>query len=771
MIIAGGALIGALLLIFISLSLIFPLPIHKIEDDFSGLHLDSSGNLVRITLSESGKYRIKMKLEGISDYVKKGFIEYEDRSYFYNPGVNPFAIARAAFLNLKKQKVVSGGSTITMQLAKLLEPKKKRDIWAKIQEAFRAFQLEARYSKKELFEIYLNTIPMGGNIEGVAAASYFYFNKPPSKLSLGEAALLIALPKQPNRLRPDRHLKEAYAARDMVLGRVANGLKLGGDILARSLKEEYPGKRFTNPYGLPHLVNRKFAGNNLIRHYFIDAGIQALAEYKLKNAVVRLKDAGVYNGAVMIVENKSGRVIAYAGSPDFNDKEHAGEIDGANIYRSPGSALKPLLYAMALDKGIITPKKITYDIPVEYDGYNPANAQKKFFGMITAQEALRHSYNSIAVYLENELGKDGLLKCLKKNGFTDMKRNNIVPGLSVVLGTYPMTLEELVTIFSALANNGEMKKLKYISEQENKKEKPVRLVSPESAYIISEMLAGGERPDLPQSWEFTYYRGKVAFKTGTSFGLVDALCVGYTPDYTVGVWLGNADCTPSHELVGIRAAAPLMMDIFNGLVRHKDSWFDKPAGVDTRKICPVSGDAPGPYCKNTADDMYIKGTTGNITCSVHKEIYINKKTGLRADPAHMKSGAGNYTKKTVEDWPPVAAAFLRQTGGMLAEIPPYGRDEAPDGSNSKPEITSPVEGNIYFLNGAMPEKYQKIPLKVAVAGGAESKVFWFANGKVIAQGSADKPYFFKPEPGEYKVSVQDATGESDSVRFKVYEGK
>jgi penicillin-binding protein 1C len=211
------------------------------------------------------------------------------------------------------------------------------------------------------------------------------------------------------------------------------------------------------------------------------------------------------------------------------------------------------------------------------------------------------------------------------------------------------------------------------------------------------------------------------------------------------------------------------MEIFNELSRHKDSWFTKPDGVGMRKICPVSGDALGPFCKNSTEDLYIKSATGNLTCAVHKQIYINKKTGLRADAGHLKLPETSYTKKIIEDWPPEAAAFLRQTGGLLENIPPYGKDEAPDGSYLKPKITSPVEGNLYTVNAAMPVKFQMIPLKVAAAGGAESKIFWFANGKVVASGSADKTYYLKPEPGTYKVEVQDALGMSDSVKFKVYE--
>jgi len=764
-----AAVVAAVLTVFMVLSIIFPLPLYRIEDDFSTMHIDSENKLIRITLSGSGRYRIKMGLDGMSPYVKRGFVEYEDKSFYYNPGINPFAIARAIYLNVEKGKVKSGGSTITLQIAKLIEPKKKRTFWVKVGESFRALQLTLRYSKAQLLEIYLNTIPMGGNIEGVAAASYFYFNKPPSGLSLGEAATLIALPKQPNKLRPDKRLEAAYNARNAVLARIAPGLRLSGDIISRASAETYPGKRFVNPGRLPHLVNRKFKGAGYVRNYFINNNIQASCEYQLKNTIDRLKKKGVYNGAIIVADNRTGRVIAYVGSPDFGDKQHGGEIDGADIFRSPGSTLKPLLYGLALDAGIITPKKIVYDIPRDYDGYFPVNAQKKFNGVITAEEALTHSYNSIAVMLEHDLAGRGLLYALKKSGFSDIKRNNITPGLSVVLGTYPMKLEELVTIYSAIANGGELRSLKYTVEQEKIKEKPVRIMSPESAYIISEMLSNGERPDLPQSWEFTYYRGKVAFKTGTSSGLIDALCVGYNPDYTVGVWLGNANCAPSFELIGIKSAAPLLMEIFNILTKNTDTWFKAPEGVAYRKVCPVSGDLPGEFCVHATDDMYIKGKTQNITCQVHKEILVDKKTGLRADPGHLKHPVSYYNKEIIEDWPPEAAAFLRQNGGLTSIIPPYSKDEAPDGSNARPKITSPVNGNVYLINSAMPVEFQRIPLKVAVAGGTENKIFWFANGRVIASGSADKILFFKPEPGAYEVAVQDNLGGSDRVKFKVFE--
>lgn len=761
-----AAVLAASAAVFLILNLVFPLPAPDGAASYSVLHMTEEGKLLRITLSDTGKYRIKMGLDEISAYAAKGFTAYEDRWFYFHPGINPASLLRAVFLNSSKGRVVSGGSTITMQLAKMREPK-KRTYAAKIMEAFRAVQLEIKYSKKELLEMYLNTVPMGGNIEGIAAASFLYFNKHPKELSPGEASLLIALPKNPNRLRPDKNLKAAYEARDNVLERTSKLLKLSGTMLSAARNEKYPGRRFENPYIMPHLVNRAPVKNAPVIRYTINPAIQGVAEYRLADLIRRIKHKGVHNGAVIVIENKTMKVRAYCGSPDFNDKKHAGEIDGVNIYRSPGSALKPLLYGLGVDAGIITPKKVLYDIPREYDGYFPVNSQKTFIGPVTAQAAITKSLNSTAVWLERELMPRGLLYTLKKSGFTGGPRRSVNPGLSVVLGTYPMTLEEMSVMFAAIANKGLLKPPVYAAEA--KQGRAYRIMSPEAAFIISEMLASGERPDLPQSWEFTHYRGKTAFKTGTSFGLIDAWCIGYTPSYTVGVWLGNADCSPSHELVGIKSAAPLMLEIMNFLTRFEDEWFVKPARVDAGKVCSLTGCLPGPHCKALTDDLFVKSCTVNRECYVHRQIYVNKKSGLRADPSKLKQPADAYEKRVVEEWPPEVAAFLRKAGSHLAHIPSYSREEAPDGSYLKPKILSPVNKNIYIYNSALPKEAQKIPLRAAAAGGAGEKAVWFVNGAIEAKGGADEEFFIMPEPGEYTVSFQDSLGNGDTVAFKVYE--
>ncbi|MBN2753502.1 MAG: penicillin-binding protein 1C [Candidatus Goldbacteria bacterium] len=744
------------------LNILFPLPLYRLQEDYSVLHITQENRLLRLGLSPSGMYRIKTPLSDMPEFIKRGIVEYEDKMFYLHRGINPFAVARAVFLNVTSMRVVSGGSTITMQLAKLIEPR-KRTMGAKIIEAFRASQLEVNFSKKQILEMYLNNIPMGGNIEGVAAASYLYFNKAPINLTLPEAALLIALPKSPNSLRPDRSPQRAQKARDEVIQRIGG---IFGEGIESAVSEPVSDKRYNNPYRLQHLVNKRIQNSGYVRKYFIDEALQSMCEYRLKFASRELKEYGVYNGAVIVVDNRTMNVAAYVGSPDFEDKEHCGEIDGVSIVRSPGSALKPFVYAMAAEHGMITPKKILYDIPRDYDGYSPVNSDRKFSGLVTAFDALSRSYNSTAVYLEYSLGANGLLGFLRKNGFYDIKRRDTNPGLAAALGAYPVSLEELVTMYAAIANYGLLRKLNFTDNGIKEKEEPVRVFSAGTAYMITQMLAEAVRPDLPQAWEFTHSRGKVAFKTGTSFGYGNAWCVGYNPDYTVGVWLGNADASPSFKLVGIKAAAPVVIEIFNYLTRSRDVWFAPPSDIGTRKICSVSGQPAGPNCKKTDEDIYIKGINTEPVCRVHKKIYVNKKTGLRADPGSFKNPDSAYRSYVAEIWPADIAAYLKERGQHLEAVPAYDPAEVSQNIMFKPKITSPENGGTYFITESLPEDFQKITLKASFASGVTGGI-WLLNGNPVNKSATDEVLYISPKPGKYLLTVQDDTGASDSVSFKI----
>ncbi|MDD5491966.1 MAG: penicillin-binding protein 1C [bacterium] len=749
-------------LLYVSLA-VYPLPVFKLEEDFSTVHLSSENELLRINLSPTGKYRVKLKLEDISEYLKKGFLFYEDRYFYRHKGINPISLCRALATNIKYQKKL-GASTITMQIAKMIEPK-PRTIKAKLLEMVRALQLEKKYSKQELLEMYLNSVPMGGNIEGVGAAAYLYFNKPASQLSLGESALLIALPKSPTANRPDISPVKAKKQRNKVLDRIGVQLAQYSDMIAGAREERIPAKREENPFKAPSLIVRAAGGPEFIKTYCISMPLQAYGEELIAKSVKRLSIRGCYNGALIIIDNRTMKVLAYVGTADFNDALHGGQINCANIKRSPGSLLKTFLYAQGVEEGKITPKKILYDIERHYEGYNPANFDKKFTGLVTAEEALIDSLNVPAVNLEYELGKKGLRDFLQRARLMDRSRNKLNPGLSIVLGAYPLTLEELVKLYASMANNGKMRELVFL-ENDLSKNEGVQILSPEACFIITSCLAKIQRTDLPRAWEFTPTRGRIAFKTGTSFGLKDAWCIGYNPDYTVGVWLGNTDAKGSTALVGIRATAPILVEVFNYLTRYHDSWFQKPGQVEERLICALSGEVAGPYCQNTLTDYYIPGISNNSVCAVHQKIQVRKKDGKEVCRYCMDGLPGEYKDKVIEIWPPDVASFLRKNGRKVATTPEHNTTCTVFASAKELKIESPLPNSHYVFNPALPAGSQKIEL-TAQSVNPGTEVYWYVDDCLLARGSPDKMVLMQPAIGEHKITVMNARGAYDTVSINV----
>ncbi len=751
-----------------------PLPVKKLHGDYSTAYLASDGSLLRLTLSKSGKYRLPLKLDEISPQVIRGFMAYEDRWFYWHYGVNPAALVRALVLNLTRHKILSGASTITMQVAKLMD-RRPRTFWAKGIETFRAMQLEARYSKKQILEFYLNSVPMGGNIEGVGAASLLYFGKPAKLLSWGETALLISLPRSPAARRPDRFPEKAREGRDKVLGQILPIVKPPQIEAEEAFHSILPKGRYLNPNPAPHLVAR---AAHLSSHapgvvqLALQPNLQGLALKMLEGAIAPIRNQGVHNGAVIMVDNHTMKVVAYVGSPDFHDPR-GGQVNGANIPRSPGSALKPFLYGLAMDHGLITPKTTLFDIPRDYGGFKPANYEGKYGGLIPAEDALARSLNIPAVGLESSLesiGNDGLEFWIKEAGCIGRERGQLEPGLSVVLGAYPMTVEEMVRIYAALANGGKMRSLRFFEDETQGPEKGKEVLSRESSYMISEMLAKVERTDIPASWEFSPTRGKVAFKTGTSFGHRDAWCVGYNPDYTIGVWLGNTDNQGSPALIGHDAAAPVVINLFNALTRSNDSWFQRPPGVQFRKICALSGQPAGDDCKDVIEDMFIPAVSDNHPCQVHRRVWIRKKDGKEVCRYCMTGKPEEYYSKIFEIWPPDVTRYLRSHGKKFEAIPRHNPDCAYFFSRFTPHIQSPKSEGKYEIQQGIPLESQRMTLSVQ-AGPDVDQVYWFVNGRLIAQGKPDKLFFWSPEQGKWEVSVLDSQGRADKVNILVYDKK
>lgn len=764
-------LVYVLCIILIHVSLyVFPLPIDKIEQNYSKVYLARDNELMRISLSNDGKYKIKLSLDDISEYLKKGFLIYEDRFFYLHPGFNTVSIVRAFVQNIKHRKIISGGSTITMQIARMMEnPNKKRTVYLKFIELLRTIQLERRYSKKELMEIYLNMVPMGGNIEGVGAASYLYFGKSCSELSLGQASLLIALPKSPTRYRPDVYPDRAKVERKKVLDRIYKSFHVSEKDKEDAGLEEIPVKRFENPNLVPNLVIRtQDMNSNFIKKYTIDLSLQKHCEIVLKNSIDKFKKYSVYNSAMILIDNNSMEVLVYIGSQDFSDTLHCGEINGANIKRSPGSLLKPFLYAKGIEKGVITPRKILFDVERNYDGFIPVNFSRTYIGQVSAMESLTRSLNVPAVNLEFELKKDGLLEFIRQSRLIDKKRIKNDPGLSLVLGAYPMTLEELVKIYSCFANKGMLRELEFFKNS-NRKNVGTRVFMEETCFIVSEMLSNMERPDLPQCWEFTNNRGKIAFKTGTSFGLRDAWCIGYNPDYTIGVWFGNMDNKGSSALVGIKSAAPVIVDIFNYLTRYKDSWFKRPENVNLRNVCTVSGEKAGPYCKKVFVDYYIPGISSEKICSVHHCIYVKKSNGMEVCRYCMNGKPKEYEKKIIEIWLPDIASYLRKNGKGFDTIPKHNPLCTAINDKKGLKIKSPLKGGVYTITKVLPVDEQKIALKAESDAGSNDDIYWLVDNVIIAKGSPDETFFIKLDPGNYKITVMNSRGQYDTVETVVSE--
>ncbi len=743
---------------------VFPLPRAFLEMDYSVLHLDRMGGLARIDLSPKEKYRVRLQLSDFSPGLTRGFILYEDRHFYRHPGVNPFSLARALSANLRHRRILMGGSTLSMQIAKLMEPK-PRTLGGKLIEIVRAFQLERAYSKNQLLEIYLNSVPLGGNIEGVGAASFLYFGKPPASLSPAESALLVGLPKSPALFRPDRRPGPARAQREKVLRRIGPGLGLSPSVLRAAIEAPLPQSRFINPHRFPHLIERsRRAGSGWVRRYALDPALQDFCEDRLRLASRRLRRQGVFNGAILVVDNRSRDVLAYVGSPDFSDKEHGGQVNGAAALRSPGSTLKPFLYARAMEEGLITPRRLVFDMERNYDGYEPANFERHAWGPLTAEDALAYSLNNPAVDLEWRLGRRGLAGFLGETRLFGNRLARNDPGLSVTLGAFPMSLEELTTLYAALADGGRLRPLRFLSGIPAGEGRSV--LSPEAAFLTIGMMARLFRPDLPQSWEFTPNRGKFAYKTGTSFGLRDAWSVGLTPDYTVGVWFGNVNARGSSALVGSRAAAPLLTEIMNELTRYRDAWFTRPDGVRTRSVCSVSGEPVGPHCPTSLQDLYIPGRSDESLCGLHVEAVVEKKTGFETCRECRTGPRSAYRRRVITLWPPEVASFLRSQGKASAPLPKHHPACPALERTGGLRIESPRAGGSYQVTEALRRGRQKLPLRAASQRGDEP-VYWYMDGALLGRARPDETLFVDPWPGSHRVAVADSRGRLDQVDFVV----
>jgi penicillin-binding protein 1C len=541
--------------------------------------LDAEGAMLRPLETADDKWRLAARTEDVDRRYLALLRAYEDRRFFDHRGVDPLALLRAAGQWLSAGHIVSGGSTLTMQVARLLEPR-PRGVGAKLHQIARAIQLEARYDKSEILALYLTLAPFGGNLEGVRAASLAYFGKEPARLSLGEAALLVALPQSPERLRPDRHPEAAARGREKVLNRLRDAGAITPQEFAEASAAPLPEQRLAFPFHAPHLARRLAATAPA------GTAIATLVDGPLQQRVERLaRDERRWFGdganlAIVIVENRTRAVRAYLGGADFFAP--AGEIDLVQSRRSPGSTLKPFVYAMGFDDGIIHPATLIDDAPMRFGDYAPRDFERSFQGTVTVREALQLSLNVPAVAVTERVGAVRLVASLRAAGATlRFPRLAGAPSLPVVLGGVGLSLADLTMLYADIADGGASRALRYTAAAESA---TARLMSATAAHHLRDILAGSP---LPPGWSDLTAgerRGGVAFKTGTSYGFRDAWAVGFSGRYTVGVWVGRADGTPRPGHFGRNTAAPIMLKLFDLLPRDGEA---PPAIAEAEPATPL----------------------------------------------------------------------------------------------------------------------------------------------------------------------------------------
>ncbi len=529
-----------------------PAPLGR-DLEVSTLVLDRNGKLLRAYLTSEGRWRLPATRDQIDPQYLEALFAYEDKRFFEHHGVDPLAFLRAAFQLVTHGRIVSGGSTLTMQVARLLEPRERRSFDAKIRQAGRAVQLEWALSKDEIIGLYLTLAPYGGNLEGLRAASLAYFGKEPRRLTLGEAALLVALPQSPEYRRPDRYPEAAKRARDRVLDRIAGHGLFSDAEIAHAKDEKVPTGRQPMPLIAPHAADQAHADapNEHELKLTIEAGLQKTLESLARDRAQTLGlDMSV---AMVVVDNATGEVLARVASPDYFDERRAGQVDLTQAVRSPGSALKPFIYGLGFEDGLIHPESLIEDKPIHYAGYQPENFDLTFQGTVTVRRALQLSLNVPAVAVLDEVGPSRLIARLAEAGAPLVLPRREAPGLALGLGGVGVRLTDLTMLYAGLARQGTVAPL---SERFGAPPlPPKRLIEPVAAWYVANILLGSPPPESAAG-------GRIAFKTGTSYGYRDAWAIGFDGKHTIGVWTGRPDGAPVAGLVGRVSAAPILFDAF-----------------------------------------------------------------------------------------------------------------------------------------------------------------------------------------------------------------
>ena len=747
---------------------LFPLPLP--EDDLARVVLAEDGTPLWRFADRDGVWRYPVTPDAVSPYYLEALLTYEDRWFRQHPGVNPLALARAAWQNLTGGRVVSGGSTLSMQVARLLDPH-GRDLPGKLKQLWRTAQLEWHLSKDEILTLYLNRAPFGGTLEGVAAASWSYLGKPPSQLTRADAALLAVLPQAPSRLRPDRHPERAQAARDKVLRRLGEFQVWPQSQVDEALEEPVFLAPRREPSLAPLLARRlNRAGSPPLIRTTLDAGLQLRLEDLLLGWRARLPERT--SAAILVVEHESMAVRAYLGSVDIADTSRFGHVDMVRALRSPGSTLKPFLYGMALDAGLIHSESLLQDVPRHYGDYRPGNFAAGFIGPVSASEALATSLNLPAVQLLEAYGPKRFAGELRSAGVPIRLPALAEPNLALILGGGGSRLESLVAGYSAFARGGMAAKPRLQPDDELRER---RLLSPGSAWIIRRILSGQARPDRdPRA--YLAQRPTLAWKTGTSYGFRDAWAIGVGPRHLIGIWIGRPDGTPVPGQFGLASAAPLLLQVHD-LLANRDSQRGiatppdpQPAEVGVAAICwplgqPMSKDDAN--CRRLRFAWTLEGTTPPTLLAADQPLGsgLRERYWVNAQGLRVGSGCAGAEARELALWPAPLEPWLPRRERRNARLPSIDSSCPPPQSSQ----VSPLS-IVGVRNGdrlRRPQGSQE-PLRLNLSAlGGSGRRWWFLNGQPIGESTQDAPFNHAFASGRHQLSVLDEGGQTARLEFSV----
>lgn len=732
----------------------------------------ADGRLLRLTLASDDQYRLWTPLEQVAPEFVEALLLHEDQQFYRHPGVNPLALLRAAhetFSGGARQ----GGSTITMQLARLVYHLNTRSVGGKLRQIGYAFWLESRYSKHDLLEAHVNLLPYGRNIQGIGAASRLYFGKSAHELTLAEALTLVLVPQSPAARDPGAQgMRQGEptalrAARQRLLAEwLATHPGAGPTAQLAALAPHYSGAGphalpFLAPHATTYLLSQSQSSEQI--HSTLDLGMQQMLERRIAQYIDANASAGLHNASAMLIDYRTMEVKAVVGSAGFFDDSIQGQVNGTLAKRSPGSALKPFIYALAIDQGVIHPRSVLKDAPTSFGPFSPENFDGAFVGPITAHDALIRSRNVPAVALAAKLAQPSLYQFLRSAGVSRMASERHY-GLALALGGGEVTMEELVTLYAMLANRGVLQPVRYTRDEATTV--GTRLLSDEASFMVLDMLRDNPRPDVPDALRAQGM--PVAWKTGTSWGFRDAWTAGVFGPYVLAVWVGNFDGSGNPAFVGIHAAAPLFLQLVDAVKAARPGLdapaFRMPPGIAQVNVCAASGDLPNVDCPQTVSTWFIPGKSPIRVSQVHRRLRVDTRNGRLA----CADTPLRFVREEVYEFWPSDILRLYEQAGVPRRRPPADGDcrDAPALAGMRPQITSPLTGVVYPVRAA---RLGTEPVPLAANADADVRtIYWFVDSAFVGIGKPGMALQWSPvRAGDFEVSAVDERGRSDTRPLRI----